>query len=432
MSNPPAFLLTYLHRELRGRPVQTAVTAAGLAVGIALVLAVAAASSGVRDAEGKAVHSLYGVGTDLSVTPSAPRGRSDHPDPTSGRSDVLSLAPDGLLNAEAATQVARLAGVAAAAGALVMTDTRLPAGGDLPATFGIDGIDPARLDVGPFASAKLTSGRSFTAGDTRAGVAVLDSGYARANGLAVGSAVKIDGVHFTAIGIVAQPTTGGAADIYIPLQAAEALSQPQGTGDLAGKVNVIYVRAASDAEIPAVQKEISRVLPSATVTAADNIASVIRGSLASAAHLATDLGRWVELAALIAAVAAASLLMTGAVGRRLGELGTLKALGWSGRRIVAQILAESTVTGVIGALAGLALGLAATALIDAAAPTLAAAVFQPQNSDASVAVRLTARPTVAIALLSVALAFTGALIAGALGAWRAARMRPAAALTEPQ
>ncbi|MFL6072065.1 MAG: hypothetical protein ACJ73S_01455 [Mycobacteriales bacterium] len=63
------FFLTYLRRELRRRMRQAVVTAAGLALGIGLVLTVTAASSGVRDAQGRVLGALYGLGTDITVTP---------------------------------------------------------------------------------------------------------------------------------------------------------------------------------------------------------------------------------------------------------------------------------------------------------------------------------------------------------------------------
>jgi hypothetical protein len=44
------FFFTYLRRELRRRTRQAVVTAAGLAVGIGLVITVTALSSGVRSA----------------------------------------------------------------------------------------------------------------------------------------------------------------------------------------------------------------------------------------------------------------------------------------------------------------------------------------------------------------------------------------------
>src|ERR1700690_3678557 len=59
---------TYLRRELRRRMRQAVFIALGLALGIGLVITVTAASSGVKNAQATVLHSLYGVGTDITVT----------------------------------------------------------------------------------------------------------------------------------------------------------------------------------------------------------------------------------------------------------------------------------------------------------------------------------------------------------------------------
>ena len=65
---------TYLRRELRRRIRQASFIALGLALGIGLVITVIAASSGVKDAQATVLHSLYGVGTDITVTQTPDRG----------------------------------------------------------------------------------------------------------------------------------------------------------------------------------------------------------------------------------------------------------------------------------------------------------------------------------------------------------------------
>jgi putative ABC transport system permease protein len=67
----------------------------------------------------------------------------------------------------------------------------------------------------------------------------------------------------------------------------------------------------------------------------------------------------------------ASLLTMAAVSRQVREFGTLKALGWKSRRIIGQVMGEAVV-----------------------------------------------------------LAVAGGIIAGIFGGWRAARLRPAAALAK--
>jgi hypothetical protein len=59
---------TYLSRELRRRKKQAFVAALGLALGVGLVVAVTAMAGGVKDAQATVLHSLYGVGTDVTVT----------------------------------------------------------------------------------------------------------------------------------------------------------------------------------------------------------------------------------------------------------------------------------------------------------------------------------------------------------------------------
>ena len=58
----------YLRRELRRRMRQASLIAVGLALGIGLVITVTALSAGVKNAQGQVLHSLYGVGTDITVT----------------------------------------------------------------------------------------------------------------------------------------------------------------------------------------------------------------------------------------------------------------------------------------------------------------------------------------------------------------------------
>ena len=59
---------TYVYRELRRRHRQALLTALGLAVGVALVVAVTAYADGVSKAQDEVLQSLYGVGTDITVS----------------------------------------------------------------------------------------------------------------------------------------------------------------------------------------------------------------------------------------------------------------------------------------------------------------------------------------------------------------------------
>jgi putative ABC transport system permease protein len=472
------FFLTYLRRELRRRVHQAIFVALGLALGVGLVVTVAAASAGVTKAEAGVLAGLDGVGTDVTVTgPAAPaRGPT-----AAGNATSIQAGPAGyeicrrsecenaaghsvqfldpqyspVTSADVAA-VARLHDVSAAAGGLLLSDTvvtfpasRRPAGGAAPPSTAfliLDGADTRMLALGPLAAGTITSGHSFTAAGANADLAVVDSGYAASHDLTAGSAVTIGTVRFTIIGIVAQPQSGGIQDgLYIPLAAAQALRLADGS-TAAGQVNTIYVTAASAADIPEVSRELSKRLPGTTVTTAASLASQVTSSLAGAAELASDLGRWLAVLGLIAAVALASLLTMTAVTRRAAEFGTLKALGWRTGRITAQVLGESMVIGAAGAAAGVGLGFAGAAIITALAPKLSVTVpgssaASPQaegqvvpTASSSTAPHLVAVPlhpsiTAGVLVLAVILAVAGGLLAGSLGSWRIARLRPADALT---
>lgn len=479
------FFLTYLGAEVSRRKRQFVLIGLGLAVAIALVVTVEASSTGVKDAQGRVLHALFGIGTDISVTkaPTSPSGGSGGLRASGSRSggassggqgffvngakpkalNLMGVAPDlGVLDASSLGSIARLRGVAAAAGGLKLSDVKLTIpsraqvrAGNIPlsalgSSFTVDGVDLAEPGLGSYGSGRLTSGRGLAAADRGSDVAVVDSGFAAANRLTVGSTITMSDERFKVIGIIRQSQGGGAAYVYIPLERAQLIARYRGAS-LAGKVNVIYVRVLSATDISTVRHEIARLVPTATVTTSATLASAISGSLASAASLASDLGRWLAIAALLAAFAVTSLLALAAVARRVRELGTLKALGWRSRRVVAQIIAEMAAVGALGAIVGIALGFGGAAVVKATAPRLSATVAQspgstpPENVTLNgagiqhhivpgavhtIAVHLTAPVTVNAIALGVLLALAGALIAGAVGGWRASRLRPADALTQ--
>ncbi len=62
------FFITYMLAELRRRSGRTVLTALGLAIGVGLVVAVNALSTGLDRAQAQVLEPLTGVGTDMSVS----------------------------------------------------------------------------------------------------------------------------------------------------------------------------------------------------------------------------------------------------------------------------------------------------------------------------------------------------------------------------
>ena len=395
--------VTYVLRELRRRMRQSVFIALGLALGVGLVITVTAAANGVSAGQRTVLKSLYGVGTDITVTKSPTAGSGGGPrfrfrgGPPGGSSTSVShsiLVGGGLgtLKSSAVTTAAGQKDVTAAVGALVLNDLKLsgtftPGSGGAPggrgssssgalgaSSFSVTGVDPAADSLGPLASGTIISGHAITTAQANQNVAVVDSNYAKAESLKTGSAIKVAGKTFTVADIVRAGQGVTDADVYIPLARAQSLA------GMTGEVNTIYVSAASAADIAAVAGEISRALPDATVTTSSDLASQVSGSLSSAATLASNLGKWLAIAVLAAAFGLASILTVSAVSRRVREFGTLKALGWTSRRIIRQVMGEALVIGIAGGAAGAAIGYIGAAIVQAAAPPMTATTGPAGNA----------------------------------------------------
>jgi putative ABC transport system permease protein len=208
-------------------------------------------------------------------------------------------------------------------------------------------------------------------------------------------------------------------------------------------VNTIYLAAASAGDIPAVSKEVTRLLPGTFVTTASSLPSQVTGSLASAVKLVHDLDGWLTVLVLAAAFAMATLLLLAAVSRRAREFGILKAIGWRSRRVVGQVLGESAAIGVVGSAAGVGLGFAGAAVIAVVKPKVSATVgadnyLQLPNAHTNliggsslihvVPVPLDPSVGAGVIVLAVVLALAGGLLAGVFASWRVAVLRPARAL----
>jgi ABC-type antimicrobial peptide transport system permease subunit len=338
-------------------------------------------------------------------------------------------------------------------------------------TFTVNGVDIANGELGPLSTGKISSGRTFTTADNAADVALVDSSYATQNKLKVGSTIAVGNsknaaTNFKVVGIVSEPAGDNPADVYIPLGVAQSLA------NMKNDVNTIYVTASNSGEINSVASSISKAVPGTTVTDQNTLASEVTGSLSSAASLANNLGKWLAIAVLIAAFLLASLLTMAAVTRRIREFGTLKALGWKSRRIVFQVMGEAVAIGIVGGVIGVGLGFGGAALVNKFSSPLTAslasnttgsatpggarnfgggfpgggavpaggagggsnpfrgAFSNAANGAGTVTEHLHAPVTVAAIVAAVALAVLGGLIAGAFGGWRAARLRPAAALSK--
>jgi ABC-type antimicrobial peptide transport system permease subunit len=307
--------------------------------------------------------------------------------------------------------------------------------------YSVFGTDVTKPTLGPLTSSKITSGRTFKTSETNSKVVVADKSYAKEQKLKVGGTVTVKGVKYKVIGIATPDSGDAAANLYIPLKQAQTLS------DSKNKVTTIYVKASDSQQISSVKSTIQKNISGTTVTTSADLADTVSGSLSTASSLASNVGKWLSIAVLVAAFLVAGLLTSSAVSRRVREFGTLKALGWKSGRVTRQVVGEAIVNGLVGGALGIALGLAGAYVVTEISPNLQAQVGASgggqgggpgggggfggpgrQAATKALDVALTAPVSLGTIVVAVALAVTGGLIAGAFGGWRASRLRPADAL----
>jgi ABC-type antimicrobial peptide transport system permease subunit len=412
------FFVSYVAAELRRRKGRTILTALGLGVGVALVVAVSALSRGLDRAQDEVLRPLTGLGTDVSVTRPIKLSGSDFRDlspaertqlekengpqrvglrnrgkPGTRFSDdnFVSTSQLSFPQSEVA-KIAQLDGVTAVAGGLTLTNLHVsgvvpktqPSG---PQVFGgpggagnqaagprnidfdartVSGVDPSRQSLAPISQSSVQKGSWFSAGNARE--VILNVSYARRKSLGLGDSLTIKGKRFTVVGIAKPPLGGDSADVYFKL------AQLQELAARTGRINTLHVRATSAGVVGRVTREIEATFVGAQVTTAKQLADRIGGSLSDAKSLSSKLGAALEVVGLAAAVLIACLLSLSSVAKRVRELGTLRALGWRQRLVVRQVAGESLAQGALGGVVGALLGVGAAALIAAIGPTLTATV----------------------------------------------------------
>ena len=297
------FFVTFLRRELWRRRKQAVVIALGLAVGIGLVITVTAAAAGVRAAQASVLRSLYGVGPTSRSPPSPP-----WPLPAAGPGHRRPGQVPGLPGRPLppGCHQARQPGQRG-----VQPDTRRrrrvdprPARGHR----GGRGPDPQRH---PDQHPRLGGhrGQPAPAAHHQRGRPGSHSSRARparrrpdhrgpepgrlrrARGRGRGGRQLRGREQAEArwhdhdrqdpvqdLGIVSQPQGASPPNAYIPLARAQALARSDQGKKLTGQVNTVYVAASSAAVVPAVAREISRLMPKATVTTSASLASEVTGS----------------------------------------------------------------------------------------------------------------------------------------------------------
>jgi putative ABC transport system permease protein len=314
-------------KNLLRRPARTVFTAAGVGLGVGLIVALLAITNGVHRTAGDLMHV----------------GRADFGLYQSDVADFTrSLLPESL-----AKRVAGDPGVTAVAKVKLLVD-----GGTL--VFG--------LDPNEFAYRRLVVVRGV-----RGGVMAGDH-----SGKRVGQVVRVASRRFTVVGIYHSGDRFEDLGIVLPLHTVETLARRP------GEITSIGVTVRLGENVKVVAARLQRRYPG--IAAITEPGQAIKVDTSSRLIIST--GWIVSLLALIVGGIGVTNTMAMSVFERTREIGVLRALGWSATRIGWLIVSEAVGICLIALGVGCALGALAahvfvsrSALAGLISPTFSASTF---------------------------------------------------------
>ncbi|MGE0742370.1 MAG: ABC transporter permease [Hyphomonadaceae bacterium] len=397
-------------RALRSNPMRSALTALGVIIGVASVVAMVALGSG---AQAQVERSIASLGSNLLiVVPGAQRGAGG----------VRAQAGGGMgwdtLTLDDANAIAQIDGVVAIAPSQ-RARTQIVASG-LNWNPQVEGVTPDYLVARDW---EISQGRMFDATEERQARRVVVLGATVANQLfpnvdPVGQTVRMSGGAYEVIGVLESKGQSGFGmdqdDIVLaPLTTVKRrISGRRGRADA---VSQISVKASSEDDLNRVQEDVENLLRQRhrTREGEDDFTVQNLNSITETAAQTTQVFTY-----LLGGISAVSLLVGGigimnimlvSVTERTREIGLRKALGARQADILQQFGLEAVALSVAGGIIGLAIGVfgawAMTSLFNLPL------VIEPLN-----------------AILAIVFSGVVGVLFGAYPAWRAAQLDPIEAL----
>ncbi len=306
------------------RKARTALTAAGIAVGVAAIVALLALSDGLDQTAGQLVHlgradlGLFQKGASDPTTSALPLSLLPR---VKAQPEVREVTPIQLL----------VDAVPHAPGAVVL------------------GIEPngfvAHLLV-------LTAGRAASAGHIAVGDLLASQLH-----VAPGATLTLSGRRFVVAGIFHSGITEEDTGVIMTLGDAQALA-----GRPSDEVTTFAVRLEPQVSAARGTRELSRAFPD--LLAISDPSEAIRAGTNNQL-IANAVVLIVVLALIIGALAVANTMLATVLERRR-ELALLTTLGWSARQLGGLVLGEAIAVSALGTAAGLALGIVASKLLPGA------------------------------------------------------------------
>jgi putative ABC transport system permease protein len=338
-------------RALRANALRSLLTSLGIIIGVGAVIMMISISEGNAATINQRLSSLNP--TQLNVFPSNTRGSGGV---SAGLGSAQSLTPDD------ANAIAQLPHVTAAS-PVINSNGQLVAGDQNWATS-VVGVAPSYQQIGSWT---MEYGSFISQDDEDSGHTVAVLGQTVVDNLfspgtdPVGQSVRINGVPFTVIGVLAPKGSNGGRDVddvvYVPYSTAH---QRLSGGRFVGQ---IVLTADNTSDVSLVQTEVQQLLEQRHNISNPELDDFqIQNQLQV---LQSVQGTNQALTILLVSVASVSLIVGGigimnimlvSVTERTREIGIRIAVGARPRDVMTQFLIEALVLSVLGGVIGLILG----------------------------------------------------------------------------
>ena len=330
----------YLVRELYYQRRRTLTAILGLSIGIALLIIINALSMAYR----QAAHApLKEIGADITV-----QRPGDVPKELTGAVFPCSAVT---IRKEEVEKIRSLPGIRGMGKAVLLWVF------DTKQAWIVLGIEQNNT-IGPAVlRSAVTEGRFLDDGKSEA---LVEAAYARQFGIRVGDMVSVNGSKFSVVGLMdaSRAAKIAVANLYMSLADAEGLAASsknlQTVSPFApGDVNLLFIKADQE-KITPLAASLKEILgKKATVATPESFLKLL-GSLFA---LSDKFTLAASLIAIIVAVLIAFKTMAGNIAERAREIGVLKAVGWTNRNVVAQLLTESVIQCFLAGILGLLIAL---------------------------------------------------------------------------
>ena len=324
----------------------------GIAVGIAAVIGLGLVTDGLASSTQKA---LTAGAADFTLVSANSAGNQGGPDQMMESSGI-----GGDINQTRVDDILKIKGVQDAAGILqssfTVNDSRRP--------VSAIGIDNNQISL---ADAVVTNGSVYSNGNEL----IIGTTASKSMNKTVGDTLNVSGETFKIVGIYETGNFMEDRGVFMSLSALQNITNSTGT------VSSILVKANNTQNANDLSNQIVKTYPDLSTTK----------SMASMGRMNNGLqtistGTWaISVLAILISAVIVLVIMVKSVVERTREIGVLKAVGWTNKKVMTMIIGESLIISLIAAVVGVIVGVGVVEILSTShllmriEPTFSAALF---------------------------------------------------------